>query len=227
LTLGETLYRMDSDSMQRADQFHQVLSDFQRGDIRVLLGTQMIAKGLDVPGVRLVGVVDADTALHLPDFRAAERTMQLVAQVTGRCGRGAASGTAVIQTLDPDASSIAMAASGDVESFLEMELAQRRDAALPPVTRMARVIARNEHLATCEATIEQVAATLRVLAPEGVDVLGPMPCPLARIRNQHRLEILLTAPTAEVLQRWLHDALQAQALGDPSLVIDVDPVALR
>ncbi len=226
LTLGDTLFRMDSDSMQRADQFHTVLAAFQQGDIRVLLGTQMIAKGLDVPGVRLVGVVDADTALHMPDFRAGERTMQLVAQVTGRCGRGLAPGTAIVQTLDPDAPAITMACDGRIEDFLVQECRQRRDAALPPATRMSRIIARNEDLSACEQIIEDAAKTLRAMAPQGGDVIGPMPCPLARIRGQHRREILITAPAADVLQRWLHEARSERALGDPSLIIDVDPTSL-
>ncbi len=226
LIVGKTLYRMDSDSMNRADQFHTVLGAFQRGEIRVLLGTQMIAKGLDVPGVRLVGVIDADTALHMPDFRAAERTMQLVAQVTGRCGRSDATGTAIVQTLDPEAASITMACDGRIEEFLEYERAQRQDAALPPITRMARIVTRDADLTACERTIDDTAKTFHALAPEGGSVIGPMPCPLARIRGRHRREVLLAAPTADILQLWLHHARREMALNDPSLVVDVDPISL-
>jgi primosomal protein N' (replication factor Y) len=212
--------------MQHIDHFHTVLAAFQQGEIRVLLGTQMIAKGLDVPGVQLVGVIDADTALHLPDFRAAERTFQLVSQVTGRCGRGEAPGRAIVQTMDPDAPSIVQAASGDTETFLNAEVAMRRDALLPPITRMARVVVQHEDLTTCEQLSERVAAGLRALGPEGGVTLGPMPCPLPRLRGRHRREVLLTASTGQGLQSWLHQALAERMLHGPAIMVDVDPISL-
>ena len=227
LTQDDTLQRMDSDSMQRADHYHDVLSNLQNGKIRVLLGTQMIAKGLDVPGVQLVGVIDADTSIHLPDFRASERTFQLVSQVTGRCGRGDTPGLAIVQTMDADAPSIAMAATSDTVAFLNEELRHRQEAGLPPVSRMTRLVAQHEDLRTCEQLINRVAESFRALAPnEGCDTLGPMVCPLARIRRRHRRETLLTAPTAELMQRWVHRALHERVLGDPALSIDVDPISL-
>jgi primosomal protein N' (replication factor Y) len=226
LVLHETLVRMDSDSMQHIDHFHTVLAAFQRGDIRVLLGTQMIAKGLDVPGVRLVGVIDADTAMHLPDFRAAERTFQLVSQVTGRCGRGEGPGRAIVQTMDPDAPSIVQAAGGHTEAFLNSELDMRRDAALPPITRMARVLVQHEDLSTCEQLADRLAAGLRAVAPDDGHTLGPMACPLPRLRRRFRRETLLTHPTAHGLQTWLHRALAERMLLDPAILVDVDPVSL-
>jgi primosomal protein N' (replication factor Y) len=227
LVAGDTLQRMDSDSMQRAEQYYAVLSALQDGRIRVLLGTQMIAKGLDVPGVHLVGVVDADTSIHLPDFRASERTCQLVSQVTGRCGRGHSPGLAIVQTMNPDAPSIAMAAAGQTEEFLAAELRHRREAGLPPATRMTRLLAQHAQLTTCEQIIDRATEALRALAPEGTcELLGPMPCPLARIRGRHRRESLLTAPTAALMQRWLHAAVHEHVLDDPALSVDVDPMSL-
>ena len=227
LIAGDTLQRMDSDSMQHADSYHTVLQALQKGCIRVLLGTQMIAKGLDVPGVHLVGVVDADTSIHLPDFRASERTFQLVSQVTGRCGRGRSPGLAIVQTMDPDAPSIAMAAAGDTESFLATELQHRREAGLPPATRMTRLLGQHASLTDCEQIMERATEALRALAPvETCEVLGPLPCPLARIRGRHRRESLLTAPTAGLMQQWLHEALRAMVLTDPALSVDVDPISL-
>jgi primosomal protein N' (replication factor Y) len=227
LVADDTLQRMDSDSMQRAAQYHAVLSSLAEGRIRVLLGTQMIAKGLDVPGVHLVGVIDADTSMHLPDFRAGERTFQLVSQVTGRCGRGQNPGLAIVQTMDPEAPSIAMAAAGLAEAYLDDELRHRREAGLPPATRMARVLAQHTELTTCERVIERAHDTLQAIAPtDTCELLGPMPCPLARIRGRHRREILLTTATAETMQHWLHTALKERALSDPAVSIDVDPVSL-
>ncbi len=226
LSMDGSLVRMDSDSMQHIDRVQDVLARFQSGEIRVLLGTQMIAKGLDVPGVHLVGVIDADTAMHMPDFRASERTFQLISQVTGRCGRGGQAGDAIIQTRDPDASSIVLAAAGDTEVFLEEELRQRREAGLPPATRMARVVLADENLTRCEATAARAAATLATLAPDRSDVLGPMPCPIPRIRARHRREILLSTPEAGSLQQWLHAALAEGVLSGPSVSVDVDPVSL-
>ncbi len=227
LVANDTLQRMDSDSMQRADQYHTVLSALAEGRIRVLLGTQMIAKGLDVPGVHLVGVVDADTAIHLPDFRASERTFQLVSQVTGRCGRGRDPGLAIVQTMDPDAPSIALAAAGETEVYLRDELKHRQEAGLPPATRMARVLAEHTELTECERLIERASKTLQTIAPDRTcELLGPMPCPLARIRGRHRRETLMTAATAETMQRWLHMALHERVLSNPGISVDVDPVSL-
>ena len=226
LVEGQSLIRLDTDSMADAAGLHEILAAFQRGEVRVLLGTQMIAKGLDVPGVRLVGVIDADTALHLPDFRASERTFQLISQVTGRCGRGDEPGIAIVQTMDPDAPSIVAACRGAASEFLETELAHRRQASLPPASRMARIVVQDESLTDCETTIARICEAITSLAPESGIVLGPMPCPLARVRNRHRREILLTASTATAIQQWLHQAAADRILADPSVIVDIDPMSL-
>ncbi|MDP7029081.1 MAG: primosomal protein N' [Phycisphaerales bacterium] len=223
---GHSLIRMDSDSMQHIDRFQRVLSRFQSGEVRVLLGTQMIAKGLDVPGVRLVGVIDADTSMHMPDFRASERTFQLISQVTGRCGRSETAGDAIVQTRDPDAPSIVLAAAGQAERFLESELAQRHEAGLPPATRMARVLIADEQLTRCDADAARLADAIGVLAGPGDEIMGPMPCPIPRIRARHRREVLLTSPNAGSLQRWVHAALGEGLLAAPTVSVDIDPISL-
>ena len=134
--------RMDSDTMRGSGSHERVLKAFQSGDVRILLGTQMIAKGLDFPNVTLVGVVSADTALHLPDFRAAERTFQLVAQVAGRTGRGDKPGRVIVQTFSPEHPAIRLAALHDFVGFAEYELPIRKDFGVPPFGRLVRVIAR-------------------------------------------------------------------------------------
>ena len=134
--------RMDSDTMRSPGSHEQVLSAFKDGKVRILLGTQMIAKGLDFPNVTLVGVVNADTALHLPDFRAAERTFQLVAQVAGRTGRGDRPGRVLVQTYSPDHPAIRSAVTHDYEGFARSELPEREKYGVPPYGRMVRLIAR-------------------------------------------------------------------------------------
>lgn len=225
---ADAIVRVDSDSMDAPGDFHRVLGRFGEGSIRVLLGTQMIAKGLDFPGVRLVGVINADTALNLPDFRAAERTFQLVSQVAGRCGRGEGAGRAIVQTFQPDAPAIRLAALHRFEAFAEGELADRTRFGLPPVRRMARVLLRDEDLAAAEASAKELADRLASLSQaEGVELRGPATCPIARIAGRHRLQIELLADDAASIQRLLQRA-RAERWIRPGekMAVDVDPVAL-
>jgi primosomal protein N' (replication factor Y) len=227
LELGRTLLRIDSDTMQRAQDYHAALQRFADRSVHVLVGTQMIAKGLDFPGVRLVGVIDADTAINLPDFRAAERTFQLVSQVSGRCGRGEGAGQVVVQTLSPDAPAIALAANHDYEQFARAELAERGACGLPPIGRMARIVLRDEdpHRARTEA--RRVHDGLQALAGAEVRIEGPAPCPIARIAGRFREQVELHAPTATELQQVLAAARSEGLLrAGSAMAIDVDPVAL-
>jgi primosomal protein N' (replication factor Y) (superfamily II helicase) len=234
LVPGQTMLRIDADTMQDAADFHDALGRFGRGEVKLLVGTQMIAKGLDFPGVRLVGVVNADTALNLPDFRAAERTFQLVSQVSGRCGRGTDAGRAIVQTFQPEAPAIRLAAAHDFESFAREELALRGKFALPPWRRMARVVVRD---AVEEAAREMAEALARDLAtaaerpewgaPGSIVVTGPMPCPIARIADRWRMQVEISAPTAALLGRFLTTARNAGTLRPgETYAVDVDPVAL-
>ena len=152
--------RMDSDTMRRPGSHEQVLAAFKAGEVQILLGTQMIAKGLDFPNVTLVGVVNADTALHLPDFRAAERTFQLVAQVAGRTGRGDRPGRVLVQTYCPDHPAIVHAVQHDYEGFAASELPERAKFGVPPFGRMVRLIARGPEESAVDDYLKKLAAGL-------------------------------------------------------------------
>lgn len=224
--------RVDSDTMERSTDLHGVLSRFGSGELRLLIGTQMIAKGLDFPGVRLVGVINADTALSIPDFRASERTFQLVSQVAGRCGRGGHAGLALIQTFQPHFEAIVRAAAGDYDGFAAGELAERAEAKLPPSTRLARIVVRHEDRERAVAGGSEIADGLRGLVAAGdataaVRVIGPNPCTIGRIAGRHRQEVTLVAPDAAALQRVLA-AGRARGVIRPGeeVAVDVDPQGL-
>jgi len=221
--------RLDADVARARTRPSEVLRAFARGDADVLLGTQMVAKGLDFPRVTLVGVLDADVALHLPDFRAAERTFQLLVQVAGRAGRGTTRGEVFVQSCTPDHPAIEAAARHDEESFVERETAERREAGYPPFTRLATILFSGED----ERRVEALATRIEErLAPEaeasGVTLLGPAPQALARLRGRHRWHLLLKAGSAAKLHAMAARGL-ALAEADPDaghvrVVADVDPV---
>jgi len=224
------LARIDSDTMRSAKHYAQTLGDFRAGRVDLLVGTQMIAKGLDFPNVRLVGVISADTSLALPDFRAAERTFQLVAQVAGRSGRSAEGGRVVVQTFAPDHPAIQLAAKHDYPAFAKRELAARERARMPPVTRIARIVVRDENAERCDRDAAELAARLgeyRDAMDLAVRVMGPMRPPRARVGGYHRREIQLIADNAATLQR-LMTALRNAALlkSDAHTAVDVDPITL-
>ena len=178
LVEGESLMRVDSDTMHSASHFHDVLSRFAQRELKLLIGTQMIAKGLDFPGVRLVGVINADTAINLPDFRASERTFQLVNQVAGRSGRGDTAGKVIVQSFQPDAAAIQRAAQHDYVGFANEELELRAQFGLPPTTRMTRIVVRDENLRKAEEIATKLSLELRALAaryhhaPRGENAYG-------------------------------------------------------
>ncbi|MHC4318289.1 MAG: replication restart helicase PriA [Planctomycetota bacterium] len=227
LVEGETMLRVDSDTMRGARDFHRVLERFGAGEIRLMLGTQMIAKGLDFPGVQLVGVVNADTAINLPDFRATERTFQLVSQVAGRCGRGRGPGKVIVQTFQPDAPPIRLAADGEYETFADLELADRRRCGLPPFTRMGRIIVRDADHGRCLVAARRLAERLGAMSGGAIQVRGPAPCPIGRIAGRHRQQIELLAETARDLQGLL-SAARSEGVIKPghAVAVDVDPIAL-
>ena len=230
-TLNETtLVRVDGDTMASAKDYFATLSRFAAGEIKMLVGTQMISKGLDFPNVRLVGVVNADTALSLPDFRASERTFQLVSQVAGRAGRGSLSGRVIVQTFDPGAPAIVHAAEHDFVGFAREELASRREAQLPPMSRMARIVLRDIELSKANAAAARLRGALdEANASRGnkVRMIGPSPCPISRIAGHHRLELLLFSSSRSAIQDILADA-RAKGLckSDAHTAIDIDPIAL-
>lgn len=232
--LPPAMARVDGDTMGSAKDYFDTLSRFAAGELRLLVGTQMIAKGLDFPNVRLVGVINADSALSLPDFRAAERTFQLVAQVAGRAGRGGLPGRVVVQTMDPSAPSIVHAANHDFETFAAEELLTRRQAGLPPASRMARIVCRDEDFTKATDHAQKIAAALREAlsrrdeaVARTTSIIGPAPCPVSRIGGFHRQELLITSPARLVIQSLLAE-LRTQGLlvSDAHTAIDIDPIAL-
>ncbi len=223
----EALIRADSDSMGGARDYFEALDRFARGEARVLLGTQMIAKGLDFPNVQLVGVVSADTALSLPDFRSGERTFQLISQVAGRAGRGRAGGRVIVQTMEPRNAAVVFAARHDYVGFAEFELRSRREWGLPPATRMARVVCRDENAVRAREAAGEIAGALRDVAREDTRVFGPMECPINRLHGRFRYAAEIIAPTAVELNRCLGSLRGAGLLvSDARTAVDVDPVGL-
>jgi primosomal protein N' (replication factor Y) len=218
--------RLDTDVARDQGDSAGVLGAFARGEADFLLGTQMIAKGLDFPRVTLVGVLDADVALHLPDFRAAERTYQLLVQVSGRCGRGRTPGEVFVQTCTPGHPAITAVSLDDERAFLDRELRERREAGYPPFSRLTALLFSGTDEAQVEREATRVGDAIRAHAGD-VTVLGPAPQALARLRNQHRWHILLKASSAERLRAAaLHgiEVASAARTGAVRVIADVDPV---
>jgi primosomal protein N' (replication factor Y) (superfamily II helicase) len=223
------LRRMDSDTMRRREDYESALSDFGSGAIDVLVGTQMIAKGLDFPRVTLVGIVDADGALHLPEFRAAERTFQLIAQVAGRAGRGELSGRIVVQTHVPLHPAVVRAATHDFRGFAQEEDALRRDLGYPPHGRLVRALFEDATLGRAEELAARAGQVLAAcMEGTGAVVLGPAPAPVAFLRGRHRQHVLVKCPLdGEGLARAREALLEVAAdAGRVRMSIDVDPQAL-
>ena len=221
--------RMDLDTTTSKWAHHHILERVARGEVDILLGTQMIAKGLDFPNVTVVGVVDADTGLHFPDFRAGERTFQLVAQVAGRAGRGSRGGRVFVQTRAPDHHAIRAAAAHSVAQFAAAELPLRSppQPPYPPRTGLVRfVIATSDHARTADLA-ERVASWLRRASSERLDgaltVLGPAPCPLMRLKGKWRWHVLGKSAEPRVLGRVVR-AWRAKAHRE--VTVDRDPVSL-
>jgi primosomal protein N' (replication factor Y) len=221
--------RMDLDTTSTKWAHHHILERVARGEVDILLGTQMIAKGLDFPNVTVVGVVDADTGLHFPDFRAAERTFQLVAQVAGRAGRGPRGGHVYVQTRSPDHHAIRAAAAHSVEAFAAAELPLRTPPhpSYPPSVGLVRFVASGRDQAHTAAVAERVAAWLRRAGAERLEgaltVLGPAPCPITRLRGLWRWHVLVKATEARALGRVVR---AWRAKSHRAVTVDRDPVSL-
>ena len=221
--------RMDSDALKRKDDFRRILSDFRRGKINILVGTQMIAKGLHFPRVTLVGIVYADTSLHLADFRAGERTFQLLTQVAGRAGRGDVEGEVVVQTFSPVHPAIQFARRHDFEGYFDAEMEFREQLRYPPFTRAAMLTIRGRNEDKVKFTADHIKRELEKLVPKLPDLViaGPAPAPLLRAENFYRYQIMLRLGQMSVLSRHLAliDA-QLTLPDDVTLTIDIDPVNL-
>ncbi|MCH2104466.1 MAG: primosomal protein N' [Planctomycetes bacterium] len=214
--------RMDSDTMHRREDYEEVLEAFGRGELDVLVGTQMIAKGLDFPRVTLVGIISADTALHLPDFRAAERTFQLLAQVAGRAGRSELGGRIVVQTEAPSHPAVIHAAAHDYDAFAQAEDEIRSALSYPPHGRLIRVVFEGEvEQAVTEAAANLAAALREALEDSGAIVLGPALAPFALLRGRHRHHLMVKVPNDEAVRRAT-EALKRLAAAEKSVAVKVD-----
>jgi len=226
---GARVRRMDSDTMVRREDYESVLESFGRGEVDVLVGTQMIAKGLDFPRVTVVGVVSADSSLYLPDFRAAERTFQLLSQVSGRAGRGTLRGEIVVQTCTPTHPAILRAARHDYEGFSQHESRLRAELGYPPLGRLIRVVFEDKDAERVSRAARDCSERLRrELANDAIAILGPAVAPIGKLRGRHRHHLLVKAPAdGEALER-ARDALIEHAAGSarPRVTIDVDPVSM-
>jgi primosomal protein N' (replication factor Y) (superfamily II helicase) len=221
--------RLDRDSVRTQQAYRKILEGFSRGELDVLVGTQMLAKGHDFHRVTLVGVVSADLALGLPDFRAAERTFQLLTQVAGRAGRGELPGDVLIQTHYPEHYAIQFGARQDYRAFFEREAQFRRAMHYPPFAALANVIVRDAKLENAARWARQLAAILAPAEERGLKVLGPAAAPLARLRGEHRLQFLIKSPRRSVLTETLTRALEeceGKGIPDGAVLVDVDPIGL-
>jgi primosomal protein N' (replication factor Y) (superfamily II helicase) len=226
---GARIARLDRDTARTKRQYQQTLGAFAGGALDILVGTQMLAKGHDFQHVTLVGVVSADSLLSLPDFRAAERTFQLLTQVAGRAGRGELAGRVLIQTFYPGHYAIRDAVKQDYASFFERELHFRRMMAYPPFTSLANVIVRDT---SRERAIHWSRQLLEYFSPhdgERVRILGPAPAPLARLKREHRFQFLLKSQKRAVLAKLLNGALaycDAKEIPQTAVLVDMDPLSL-
>jgi primosomal protein N' (replication factor Y) len=220
--------RLDRDTVTGKHQYETVLNEFREGNYDILVGTQMIAKGHDIPNVTLVGVVSADIGLGMPDFRAAERTFQLLTQVAGRAGRGNVPGIVLIQTINPDHYAVRMAAAQDYSAFYQKELHFRRMMHYPPFSAMANVLVRAEKKEAAMRMSSELALLLSP-PPEMLKIMGPAEAPVPRLKNEYRYQFLVKAASRKVLNELLR-SIRNFALehkwGATALVIDVDPLTL-
>jgi primosomal protein N' (replication factor Y) len=223
------MYRADADTTSRKGSLKETLALFKAGGFDILLGTQMVAKGLNFPGVRLVGVISADTGLHLPDFRAAERTFSLIVQVAGRAGRYFPDGTVIVQTLRPQDPAIIRACALDLEGFYAAELAQRKILGFPPYTRLIRFTVRSRDASRADRAVENLAAIAAPLLSASEDMLGPAECPIGIISGNYRRQLILRGKSMGLLHAAARRLLARYETGKDSRVyveVDVDPVSL-
>jgi primosomal protein N' (replication factor Y) len=220
--------RMDRDTIRRRGAHERLLRRFERGDIDILVGTQMIAKGHDFPRVTLVGVLSADQSLGLPDFRAGERTFQLLTQVAGRAGRGASPGRVIVQAFDPEAAVLRLAAKQDYEAFFDREIGYRRALRYPPLTAMVQLLISDREAGQAHVWGEILATELRRLQRGRLIVAGPGPAPMEKLKGMYRQQVLVRSAGRRRLVEGVDAALRAVEGKVPAraLQVDVDPRSL-
>ena len=219
--------RIDADVMQRKNRLKETLRDFKAHKIDLLIGTQMIAKGLHFPNVTLVGILNADLGLHMPDFRAGERTFQLLTQVAGRAGRGELEGEVVIQTFTPQSPSVQFARHHDFEGYSEQELDIRQQFKLPPFTHACLIHVRSRHERLAEFALENLCQRLRKDLPRGIIMGEPNPSPLERAQAQFRFQVMLRATSAKTMMRYIRSVMRTMTFPEDTLVLlDMDAYQL-
>lgn len=221
--------RMDSDTLKRKEDYRRTLGDFRTGKVEILVGTQMIAKGLHFPNVTLVGIVYADLSLHIPDFRAGERTFQLLTQVAGRAGRGDIEGEVIVQAFTPFHPAIQYARRHDYAGFYEQEIEFRQQLKYPPSARAALITLKGRNEDKVRLSAEHLKTELtKILAPiTDIVLAGPAPAPLVRAETFFRYQIMIRTRRMPATARLLSDSLRSVKLApDVSLVVDVDPMSL-
>jgi len=226
---GARIARLDRDTARTKRQYQETLGAFAAGALDILVGTQMLAKGHDFQRVTLVGVVSADSSLSLPDFRAAERTFQLLTQVAGRAGRGELPGRVLIQTYYPEHYAIQDAVKQDYASFFEREMHFRRMMAYPPFTSLANVIVRDTSLEKAIGWARKLSEYFAPRDGKDVRILGPAAAPLARLKKEHRFQFLLKSPKRSALTKLLSGALSfcdAKEIPQTAVLVDMDPLSL-
>ena len=219
------VFRLDADTAGGRGAHARILAAFGEAESAVLVGTQMVAKGHDFPEVTLSAILDADATLRFPDFRAAERTFAMVAQLAGRSGRGSAGGNVIVQTLAPSAPSIVHAAGHDSAGFLAEEVERRRALRYPPFSHLTRIVLKAESEGRLEQAARELADALSPVLPDDTDLLGP--APMFRVRNRHRRRLLLKAADREATVTAVRDTVERLAadrsLRDVAISVDVDP----
>ncbi len=218
--------RMDSDSMTKRGSHGRVLKDFKDHGIDVIVGTQMIAKGLDFPKVTLVGVVSADANLNLPDFRSGERTFNLITQVAGRAGRGDLGGEVIVQTYTPEHYAVGLAAKHDYNTFYYKEIESRRHLSFPPFVNLVKITLRSRKEENAQEAAERLAKVLKKKI-QGIDILGPAPSPMAKLRGYYRWNVLIRAQDRSAMVKKLRSALKGFRKGSGVfMAVDVDPMSM-
>ena len=219
--------RMDADTMTRKGSYAEVLGKFRARQIDILIGTQMIAKGLDFPNVTLVGIINADIGLHSPDFRAGERTFQLLTQVAGRAGRGETEGEVIVQTFSPASPSIQHARHHDYAGFYDQEISFREAFRHPPFTRMLLVQVRGVSQERASFAADSLARTFRDKATGSIEVSEAAPAPLERAHGQYRFHVTLKSTSGAALGKLARDVMAATKLPEGVIMtLDVDPYSM-
>ena len=228
--------RMDHDTTTRKGSHQKILGQVRRGDVRLLIGTQMITKGHDFPRVTLVGVLAADLSLNVPDFRAGERTFQLLTQVAGRAGRGDLPGKVIIQSFTPQHYSIQMAQSQDYAAFYQQEIQFRREAAYPPFVRLINLLLESNSESGLRKYAQALEARVQGILKRdkryrgAVEVLGPAMAPLARLKGKHRCQMLFKGRKWDSLHEFTEQVISRIEEEIPGrgvkLTVDVDPVSM-